>query len=465
MTKFGCILFLVIFRLCSCSILEAAQQPFSSFAGDYECLLFDGNYSDSISSGGPKNISDCPDGIICRGKLRVTISQSGAFTASAEYIDSKPVGVLANTVLTESGTLRIPATEDFTAGVKMLRDVSLKKVSFKGVLKTIDSESAEVDTTKKTTVSGGDYGLNFKVSLEDLTSLFSPASSKHPKISVEFIDRNALKDLNRPSYVSKGNSFVSVPQSLFDRVNPAGTYITSEPSFDDPNSPRDLSEGSTFLVRTVISKSGLTTNKFNLATSAFSGPMSNIVNKFIALSGKLRMDSTFVYYSVFNIDKISGTLLENPKKGATYRDTFHLAFTNRLIEQTTRKFELLIGTEAYFDDSCLLNAGNKRVMSNETNFEWRSWKGVAFDDTSKPMVSVDPTEQGEGLNDYYFDDPARSILLSKHKLYTGAGKYSLIIGNPASPLVKFELNLNAKGALTNATFVSSDSWNISGVYI
>ena len=102
-----------------------------------------------------------------------------------------------------------------------------------------------------------------------------------------------MKDLNRPSYVSKGNGFVSVPQSLFDRVNPAGTYIASEPSSDDPDFSWDLSEGSTFLVRTTISKSGLTTHNSNLAASAFSGPMSNILNKFIALSGKLRMDNTF----------------------------------------------------------------------------------------------------------------------------------------------------------------------------
>ena len=208
-------------------------------------------------------------------------------------IDSKPAGVLASTFLKESGTLRIPATSDFTDGVKILRDLTVKKVSFKGALKTSGPDSADVDTTKKTTVSGGDYGLNFKVSLEDLTSLFSPASSKHPKISAEFIDRNALKDLNRPSYVSKGNGFVSVPQSLFDRVNPAGTYIASEPSSDDPDFSWDLSEGSTFLVRTTISKSGLTTHNSNLAASAFSGPMSNILNKFIALSGKLRMDNTF----------------------------------------------------------------------------------------------------------------------------------------------------------------------------
>jgi hypothetical protein len=464
MTKFGCILFLVIFRLCSCSILEAAQQPFSSFAGDYECLLFDGNYSDSISSGGPKNISDCPDGIICRGKLRVTISQSGAFTASAEYIDSKPVGVLANTVLTESGTLRIPATEDFTAGVKMLRDVSLKKVSFKGVLKTINSESAEVDTTKKTTVSGGDYGLNFKVSLEDLTSLFSPASSKHPKIAVEFIDRNALKDLNRPSYVSKGNGFISVPKNLATKLNPhpKGTYVCSGPAPSDPEFLSDLSEGATMLLRTAISSLGLATTNFSLGGFVSAGSISTIANKLIPLSGRLRMDSTFTYYSMSSIDNIPGSRLENTKGGAAYRIIFQFASTNRLIKPPTREFELLLGTESYFDDSCLLKSKSKYVMSNETNFEWRIGRGVAFDDTSNPMVSVDPTKQGEGLNDYYFDDPARSILLSKHKLYTGAGKYSLIIGNPASPLVKYELNLNAKGALTNATFVSSDSWTISG---
>jgi hypothetical protein len=134
-----------------------------------------------------------------------------------------------------------------------------------------------------------------------------------------------------------------------------------------------------------------------------------------------------------------------------------------LIEKTTKNFELMLGTENYFDDSCLLNSGKKYVMSNETNFEWRIGKGAAFNDTSNPMVSVDPTEQGEGSNDYDFGAPAVCILLSKHKLSTGAGKYSLIIGNPASPLVKYELDLNAKGALTNATFVSSNSWTISGV--
>jgi hypothetical protein len=430
----------------------------SGFAGTYECLLFDGDYSDSLAVAGTlRNISKSPDGIVVRGKLVVTVTKTGAFTAAADYIESRAPEVIPNSVLTESGTIQIPKTEDCTAGIKKLRDLRMKRLTFSGVLSGTAAGKGVLDRSKKLKVTGGNYGLDLSFALESVSSSLTTANSTQPRVMAALTDRECLGDLQRPSYVSKGSSFVLVSKFL-PQANPTGRYITTMPEVSDPDFPKDLSEGSTNLLKFDVSASGLVTYSIEVPD-----PSASI--SFALIPGRLSVDGTVVF-QFFLTGKAPGSDLRNPRNKSQYIWTFAAFSTVKLVNHPQRQFELLLGPDSFSESSYLLKVGAKHVMSDETNLEWRIEHYVGFTDdysTGKPVAkSAVQTDQAEGQNDYTFNQNVRAIMLKNHSLSKSAGKYSLIIGNPEAPFAKYDVTLSAQGKLLDAVVVSEGSWTVQG---
>ena len=431
----------------------------SSFAGTYECLLFDGDYSDSVAvTGALRDISKSPDGIVVRGKLVVTVTKTGAFTAAADYIESKAPGVIPNSVLTESGTIQIPKTQYYTAGVKKLRDLSRKRLTFSGALAATSAGRAALDSSQKVKVTGGSYGLDLGFAMESVASSLTASASIQPRLTASLTDRQCLADLQRPAYVSKGSGFVSVSK-FSTQANPVGRYIATMPVVNDPYFPKDLSEGSTNLLRYEISASGLVTFSVEVPN-----PLASV--SFVLLSGRLSADGTVVLHDFFT-GKLPGNLLPNPRKNSVFTWARTLATSAKLAAHPQRQFDLLWGPDSFEESSCLLKAGAKNVMSDETNQQWREGHFVGFTDdlsTGTPVrKSVVQTDRAEGENNYGTNEYVKAIMPTRHFLSTANGKYSLIIGNPDSPFAKYEVKLSSKGKLLEAVLVSEGSWTVQGV--
>lgn len=440
-----------------CHPIHGAVQ-LSSFAGTYECLLFDGGYSDSVAAAAAlRDISKSPDGIVVRGKLVVTVTKTGAFTAAADYIESRAPGVLSNTVLAESGTIQIPKTEHCTAGIKKLRDLKRKRLTFSGVLSSTSAGQGVLDSSKKLKVTGGNYGLDLSFALEAVGSSLTTANSTQPRMMAALTDRECLGDLQRPSYVSKGSGFVLVAKFL-PQANPTGRYIATMPEVSDPEFPKDLSEGSTNLLKFEVSASGLVTYSIEVPD-----PTTSI--SFALIPGRLSVDGTVVF-QFFVTGKAPGGDLRNPRKKSEYIWTFAAFSTAKLVNHPQRQFELLLGPDSFSESSYLLKVGAKNVMSDETNLEWRIEHYVGFTEelsSGKPVTrSAVQTDQAEGQNDYAFNQNVRAIMLKNHALSKSAGKYSLIIGNPEVPFARYEVTLSAEGKLLNAVLVSEGSWTVHG---
>ena len=452
-------IFTFVFLILTSEQTYGSSHSFSKFAGTYECLLYDEAYSVSAAvPGALRDISKSPDGIVVRGKLVVTVTSTGAFTAAVDYIESRAPEVIPNSVLTEVGTIQIPKTQHCTAGVKKLRDLSSKKLNFTGILTLTPAGTAVLDSTRKVKVTGGSYNLDPSFTLESVESPLTSAASIQPRLSASLTDIECVRDLQSFPYVSKGSGFVLVSK-FSPQANPSGRYITTFPVVDDLEFPKDLSVGSTNLLKFDISASGVMTYSAGLPDATGSV-------LFKLTSGGLAVDGRFVFH-LFLKGKAPGSSLLNPRKKAEYVWAVSSASTARLVKHAQRKFELLLGPDSFTEFSFLLKAGAKNVMSDETNLEWRVEHRVgSLEDVSNGQVvtkSAVQTDQAEGENGYDFGENIKAIMLKHHRLSSSGGRYSLIIGNPGEPLTKYEVTLSAKGKLLDAVFISQKSWSVQSI--